>query len=253
MISAAFDPLTLCLLLVLTVLMPAIGVWDYSRLLRRLREGRPKARVETYLSTIALQWTLTLGFSGWWLLSGRELAPLRLIPKAEGLQWLVIGAGVAVLVFILLNMLATVRSPEKLEQVVQQSRDLCQIAPQSPTEERVFFLLSITAGICEEILFRGLLIAVLAVSMGMWPSLILSTAIFGLGHAYQGWKGIGRTAAAGLVLALFAVGSGSLFVPILLHAVGDLTSGHMLSMASRGRSLSMTHDAASALETATHT
>jgi len=232
--GAAFDLFTLCLLLTLTILLPAIGVWDYRRLMQRLREDRDNARLEAYLWTIGLQWTLTLGFLGWWFLLGGELAPLRLVPAAEGLQWLIIGAGVAACVLILLQMAAVLRSPEKLDEVRRQAGDMCGIAPQSTKEKRVFALLAITAGICEEILFRGLLMAALAEVAGTWPAVVLSTAIFGLGHAYQGWKGIGKTAAAGLVMALLAVGSGSLFVPILLHAVGDLTSGHMLGKASRG-------------------
>jgi hypothetical protein len=60
--DAAFDLLTLCLLLTLTLVMPAIGVWDYRRFRRRLREGRPNARLENYTWTIALEWTLALGF-----------------------------------------------------------------------------------------------------------------------------------------------------------------------------------------------
>lgn len=235
--GAAFDLLTACLLFALTLVMPAIGVWDYRRFQQHLREGRPNARLENYTWTIALQWTLTLGFLAWWLLSGGELAPLRLVPKAEGLQWLVIGAGVAALVLILLQMATVLRSPEKLEQVRRQSGDLCGIAPQSSTEQRVFVLLSFTAGICEETLYRGLLLAILAAAVGTWPAVILSSAIFGLGHAYQGWKGICKTATAGLVLALLAVGSGSLFIPMLLHAIGDLTSGQMMGRASRGDSL----------------
>ena len=40
-----------------------------------------------------------------------------------------------------------------------------------------------------------------------------------------------------MVLALLAVGTGSLFIPILLHVVGDLANGRMLDKASRGRPL----------------
>lgn len=239
--SDIFNPLTLCLLLVLTILMPVIGVWDYRRLLRHVREGREGARLSAYLWTIALQWTLTIGFMAWWLLSGKELAPLRLIPKAEGLQWLVIGAGVAAVVLLLIQMVVVLRSPKQLDQFRRQSGDLIAIAPLSSKERRAFALLSITAGVCEEILYRGLLIGSLAMAMGTWPAVVLSTVIFGLGHAYQGWKGIGKTAGVGLALALFAVGSGSLFIPILLHAVVDLTSGRILGAASREGSAGTTH------------
>jgi membrane protease YdiL (CAAX protease family) len=55
--------------------------------------------------------------------------------------------------------------------------------------------------------------------------------IFGLGHAYQGWEGMGKTALVGLVLGLLAWFSGSLFVGMILHAVLDLTSGRILQAA----------------------
>jgi membrane protease YdiL (CAAX protease family) len=251
--SIALDPFALSLLLVLTLLVPVIGVWDYRRLLRQLGKGRPNARLVAYRWTIAVQWALTLGFGAWWLLAGGGLAPIRLLPQAAGLQWLVVGAGMVALALVLLQAITVLRSPEKLEQVRRQAGELRSIAPRSPAERRGFVLLSITAGVCEEILYRGLLIAVLAVALGLVPAIVLSTAIFGLGHAYQGWKGIGKTAAAGLVLALLAVGSGSLFIPIVLHALVDLTSGLMLGAASRPASPVATPDAAPALETTGNT
>ena len=235
MITDGFAPLTITLLLVLTILVPVLGVWDYRKLLRKIREGRSDARLNSFLWTIAVQWILTLGFLAWWLRADGELASLRLVPAVAGWQWLAIGAGLAGVAFLVLQMTSVLRSPEKLAQVREQTGALSGIAPQSAAERRVFALMAITAGICEEILFRGLLLAVLVALTGTWPAVILSSAIFGLGHAYQGWKGVGKTGAAGLLLALLAVGSGSLFVPILVHAVGDLTSGRLLEAASRGR------------------
>lgn len=230
--GTTFDPLAICLLIVLTLVGPIMGVWDYRRFLRRVRDDA-NARLKAYLWTIAIEWILTIGFVTWWFLSGRTLAPLRLVPTADGLQWLVISAGLIVVAFAILQMVIVLRSPEKMEQVRRQSGELSAIAPHTATEQHAFLWVSITAGMCEEILYRGLLLAVLSAALGLWPAVILSTAIFGLGHAYQGWKGILKTAAMGLVLALLAVGSGSLFVPILLHAVGDITSGRMMGAASR--------------------
>ena len=231
--AAATVPFALALLLAQTVLIPVLGVWDYRRLLRGLREGRADARLVAYRWTIVVQWGLTAGFLAWWLLAGGALAPLGLVTAAAGWQWLVVGAGVAILAFQLFQVLTALRDPEQLARVRRQSGELSAIAPQSPPERRSFVAVSITAGVCEEILYRGLLLAILAATLGTWPAVLLSSAIFGLGHAYQGWSGIGKTAAVGLLLALLAVGSGSLFVPILLHAAVDLTSGFLLSAAAR--------------------
>ena len=49
--------------------------------------------------------------------------------------------------------------------------------------------------------------------MGTWPAVALSSLIFGLGHAYQGPAGMGKTGLVGLVMALLTVASGSLVHP----------------------------------------
>jgi len=228
-----YDLFVIALLLAVTVLMPVIGVRDYRSLLRQLREGRPNARLKTYLWTIAVMWPLTLGMLAWWLLADGKLETIGLVPVAGGWHWLGIGAGVVVVVIALIQMRTVLRNPEQLNEVYRQSGELCEIAPRSQAERRVFVLVCITAGVCEEILYRGLLTAVLSAALGTWPAVVLATLIFGLGHAYQGLKGIGKTAAAGLVMALLALGSGSLFIPMLVHTVIDLTSGRLLGTASR--------------------
>ena len=45
--------------------------------------------------------------------------------------------------------------------------------------------------------------------------------------------GMGKTSLAGVVMALLTVFTGSLFVPILLHTVVDLTSGRTMGAALR--------------------
>lgn len=233
MVILLHDPFAIVFLLALTIVMPVLGIRDYHKMLQGLGEGRAGARLEAYRRTIAVQWALTLGFLGWWLLSDRELAPLGLVPAATIWQWLAVIAGVAAIGFLLMQMRSVLRSPEQLAQIRRQSGQLCGIAPLTLGERRAFALVAATAGICEETLYRGLLIAVLAAVTGIWPAVFLSSLIFGLGHAYQGVKGIGKTALAGLALALLFVGSGSLFIPMLLHAVGDLTGGHILGAAAR--------------------
>jgi len=228
MIPTATSPFAIALLLILAVVLPLLGVWEYRRFLRMVREGRTDARVVAYTWTIAVQWTLTLAFLGWWRLSGGELAPLRLTLGIAGKQWIAVGAGLALAAGAVVQMVAVLRSPERLAQLRGQADDLLAIAPRTPAESRLFAALSCTAGICEELLYRGLLLAVMGAAVGLWPAVLLSTLVFGLGHAYQGGVGILKTAAVGLALALLAVGGGTLFLPMLVHAVIDLVNGPML-------------------------
>jgi membrane protease YdiL (CAAX protease family) len=44
---------------------------------------------------------------------------------------------------------------------------------------------------------------------------------FGLGHFYQGAKGIIGTAIVGAILGLLAILTGNLILPILVHALAD--------------------------------
>lgn len=231
--SHAFDAYGLIVLLILAVIMPLLGIWDYRRLARWLEEGRADARTSTYWWIILMEWNLTLVLAGWWLADGRGLDRLGLVPALEGWQWLAAGLGLAAAIFMVRQMIVVLRDPGQLRQVREQAGDVAALGPQTAVENRLFSLVSVTAGVCEEIVYRGVLLGVLALVTGIWPAVVLSSLIFGLGHAYQGPAGIVKTSLIGLVMALLTVFTGSIFVPIVLHVVIDLTSGRMLAEANR--------------------
>ncbi|WP_164931749.1 CPBP family intramembrane glutamic endopeptidase [Dyella sp. M7H15-1] len=100
--------------------------------------------------------------------------------------------------------------------------------PVSRSERLWWVLLSITAGVCEELLCRGFLLHYLRGHLADGPSLslmlawLLSSMAFGLGHIYQGRRGVIETTAAGLVFGMLAILSGGLALPILMHILIDL-------------------------------
>jgi uncharacterized protein len=93
-------------------------------------------------------------------------------------------------------------------------------------EERIWFaVVSVTAGICEEVLYRGFLIRYF--SDGPWHvslalALLISSVFFGLGHGYQGVSGIISTGCIGGFMAIIFFVSGSLWLPMIVHAFLDL-------------------------------
>lgn len=229
-----FDILfTVVLLLLLTVAFPFMGMQDFRLLMRRTREGDADARTKFYKEYLIWLWPLTIGLSAWWLLSGNGLESLGLIPVAAGRQWIVIGIAALVMLAQVIYMEWAARNAESLAKVKNQMGDLSNLAPQTDAEGRLFTMVSITAGVCEEILYRGLLFATLVPLVGTWPAVGISSLIFGLGHAYQGISGIVKTGMVGLTLALLTVFSGSLFAAIVLHAVIDLASGRIMGRALR--------------------
>jgi membrane protease YdiL (CAAX protease family) len=100
--------------------------------------------------------------------------------------------------------------------------------PVSDSERRWWVLVSIAAGVCEEVVFRGFLMQFLEGQLhGGWrldptAAWLLSSLIFGCGHFYQGAAGIARTALAGLMFGLLAIVSGNLLLPIVLHVLVDM-------------------------------
>jgi membrane protease YdiL (CAAX protease family) len=106
-----------------------------------------------------------------------------------------------------------------------QLRPVAALLPRTPTERRWFALLAVTAGICEELLYRGFGLAALrwAAPDIRTPALVIITgAAFGLAHLYQGRLGVALTGALGAYLAWITIATGSLVPVILLHALLDL-------------------------------
>lgn len=225
------DIFTLSTLLILAVALPLLGIWDFRRLIRWTEEGRSDARIKTYQWILFMEWGMTLGLMAWWLGTGRTMDSLSLVSAYQGWGWLAFGLGIAGSIFMLYQMVTVMRDPGELAKLRDQMGDLSSLAPQSATENRYFFLVSITAGICEEVLYRGILMGALIPALGLWSAVALSSVVFGMGHMYQGLTGIVKTTLLGLLMALLTVFSGSLLVAILLHVVIDLTSGRMMGAA----------------------
>jgi membrane protease YdiL (CAAX protease family) len=110
----------------------------------------------------------------------------------------------------------------------RESPVLREILPRTPREKGVFALLSVAAGVSEELAYRGYAIPVLAPLLGTWGGVALTSVIFGVLHAYQGWLGTARTALMGGVLAWGFLASGSLWPAILAHTAIDLVAGIVL-------------------------
>jgi hypothetical protein len=100
-------------------------------------------------------------------------------------------------------------------------------------ELKLFLALSLAAGVCEEIVFRGYLLPYFDSLGGRAGAVLATTLLFGVGHAYQGPRGIVRTGIVGLLLAGAYVATGSLLASVLLHVVIDAASGMVAYLALR--------------------
>jgi membrane protease YdiL (CAAX protease family) len=100
------------------------------------------------------------------------------------------------------------------------------LLPHGPIESVLWILVSITAGTCEEIAFRGYLQRQLAAMTGsVAGAILLQAAIFGVMHAYQGLRSIASTGAIGLILGILTWRRGNIRAGAIAHSAEDILGG----------------------------
>ncbi len=185
---------------------------------------RREDRIRDYTTTITWKWTavvLLLITVGW-----RDLYYADLPDELGPLPGQAFFASVTMLgcvpVFVV-HLLAWVK-PDRRTALAAHLRHLDWLLPQTGRERRLWAAAALTAGLCEEILFRGFLIDYLheVLSLSAAWSWALSSLLFGLGHAYQGRAAVILTALFGAAMGMVFVQYGSLLVPMVVHALWGL-------------------------------
>jgi len=108
---------------------------------------------------------------------------------------------------------------------LKESRMLRALLPETGKERGIFVLLSVAAGLGEEIAYRGYAIPVLTPVTGVAGAVLITSLVFGVMHAYQSALGIVRTMTMGVILAWGFLMSGSLLPCILAHTFIDIIAG----------------------------
>lgn len=216
------------LVLVLAVFFPVrAGTFGYRRLVLAPEPEIPRVRHALYTQALWLQWGLAAFTAGLWLWQGRTWDEIGLSPRhPTGWIW---GLGLAALLAIgsWVQQKRAARDPEALEQVLRRVSQVERMLPHAAEELKTFYALSATAGFCEELLYRGYLMWYLEHWMGLVPTLAGSSILFGVGHAYQGWRGVVTTGLFGGLLGVLYLVTGSLVTPMLVHALVDWHSGRL--------------------------
>jgi membrane protease YdiL (CAAX protease family) len=101
-----------------------------------------------------------------------------------------------------------------------------RILPQSTAELVPFLALAVTAGLCEEFLYRGFAMAMIArVGLPTGVVILFSSVLFGLAHLYQGRAGFVSTMVLGLLFGIARAVLGSLVPVIVWHTGVDVVAG----------------------------
>lgn len=219
-----------------------LGTWWLDRRERALGLDLPPAeydRMSSYRTTMILLWVPTLAVLIHWFVAGRSPVDLGLGLPQGPWGWLTTGAVVLICGLLLRQMRTVDTRAEVRGEVVEQLAsmpDVLRMLPHTPVEWSRFRLVAMTAGITEEILFRGFLVVALAAWMPLPLAAVVSLGSFTAAHAYQrSGSAIVRVGAMGAVLTGVVFASGSLIPAIVLHAMIDLSSGGASYHALRDR------------------
>lgn len=97
--------------------------------------------------------------------------------------------------------------------------------PSRKEDRRAWVALSATAGITEEIMYRGFILLAFATLLPSAPNTLIyavTVAAFAAAHAYQGWSGVLSTGILSAVFVALYASTGSLLLGMLLHFLVDL-------------------------------
>ncbi|HKH97487.1 MAG TPA: CPBP family intramembrane glutamic endopeptidase [Candidatus Sulfotelmatobacter sp.] len=106
------------------------------------------------------------------------------------------------------------------------AKSVDSLLPRSLLEILIWIAVSITAGFCEEIAFRGYLQRQFHALSGSIAVAVLAQAlVFGLAHGYQGWKSVIVIIVLGALYGALAAWRRNLRACIVAHAWSDIWEG----------------------------
>jgi uncharacterized protein len=209
----------------------AMPLWMAFRTLPRIRAltraEQDAVRTRIYISAILSHWLMTAAALSPWLLGNAELAalgagfPLEYVPRLGVALALIVVAGMVLVV----QRRRALEDPESRKLVREAVRSYEWLLPKTNRERALWVVVSLHAGVCEELFFRGYLLALLNHSFSFWVAAAIAALLFGFAHLYQGGRGMVGTGIVGvLMIGLYAL-SGSLWVCMIAHTVYDMHGG----------------------------
>jgi uncharacterized protein len=207
----------------------AIGLFlDYFVLwptfLRRSQADPGRARLWLWSGWMIMLWILVAAGVALWLFEARAWESLRLMAPHGWRLWGAIGL-VLMLVITYARTVVRITRSKRPKRIKMGNPHVEKLAPHTRSELGWWVAVSLSAGVCEEFIFRGYLIWVFQPVFGLWGAAAFSLVVFAAAHAYQGVKGVLATGVVGGLLTLVVLISGSLLPAIALHVLTDIGTG----------------------------
>ena len=185
---------------------------------------------ERYLFGICAEWGLLLLV--WWGLHVKRTSFTGMLGFRRGWRALAedIGAAAAFWIAAAIILMAIGLLLRALHLSAPQ-KTMMAIAPRTPAELLLWIGLSLSAGFCEEFVFRGYFLRQFAsLGGGLWLGVACSSLLFGVSHGYEGAAGMIAITAYGALFCVLVFARNSLRPGMIAHAWHDIFSGIMLAL-----------------------
>jgi len=229
--------MTLLDLLYVAAFAVALPLWDYlvfwPAFQRQSQADPARARMRLWTQAIGYAWPIVAVGAALWIANDRSWTSFGFSVPDGWRLWTSIALFLLLAAYHAYAVATLARSSDARASIRRQFGKTTAVLPQTRTEMYWFGGVSLTAGFCEEFLYRGYFVWVFSPWLGWWGAAALSLPFFAVGHLYQGWNGVLRTGMVGAFFTVVVAILGSLWPAIALHALIDLGSGMMAWLALR--------------------
>ncbi len=159
-----------------------------------------------------------------WIIARRSFVDLGLQwPYMDVLVWSLTG------LFIIAYIIETI-SELKIEGSEDEVIKSAPFLPKNWSEFFSYLFLAFSAGICEEVVYRGFMVNYLMSVfedpiIGFNMAVIFPAIVFGVVHMYQGMKSVLKISIMSLLFSTIFIFSQSLLIVVVLHSAVDIAGG----------------------------
>jgi membrane protease YdiL (CAAX protease family) len=202
--------------------LPVVSGFRTARSLRKIHFNEQQ-RKRFYVFNSLFLWTLTIVVLLNWWFHGRSASVMG-ITQSPRFTSAVLIMTIGVITLYILDIFIVTKSEATPDKKLWT--EIAPFLPAKHSELPAYIFMCITAGICEEIIFRGFLIPYAKTFFTTdLPAVIIPAAVFAAVHFYQRTAAVIKIFMLSVIFGFIFLESGSLWIVMFLHFGIDLAGG----------------------------
>ena len=201
------------------IIYPTYFVLTYNKTNNKIKQDK-KFRLIDYKQTIIIFWSLTiLILINFFTI---DYPKLNLYPNFTIISIVLL---ILVLIFSTIQYKQSNITSDTFSVVKDKMKDVYHFLPKEKVEFDWFIILSISAGICEEIIFRLFLFEFLKENSNLFIAFVLANIIFAITHIGMGKQNLISSFILGLLFSAIYYFTENIWIAIFLHIAIDINAG----------------------------